>query len=162
MHTKGSDMKKVIVSILLIIGTGLSVQAQEIRADVIKVTTAKSGAGYRFNVTLRSDETGCAQYADWWEVLDSKGKLLYRRILFHSHPNDQPFTRSGGSVTLDSDDVVYIRGHMNTLGYVGDLFVGSVAKGFKKAEKVPVFPKNLESQKPLPDGCAFERLVKYK
>jgi hypothetical protein len=44
---------------------------------------------------------------------------------------------------------------MNKLGYVGDTFVGSVAKGFKKAEKVPDFPKSLESQKPLPDGCAF-------
>ena len=148
-------MKKMIVSMLLIAGASLSVQAQEIRADVTRVTAAKSGAGYRFSVTLKSDETGCAQYADWWEVLDSKGALLYRRILFHSHPNDQPFTRSGGSVGLDSDDVVYIRGHMNKLGYVGDLFVGSVAKGFRKAEKIPTFPKSLEKQRPLPEGCAF-------
>ena len=131
-----------------------SVDAQEIRADVIKVmVTGKSS--YRFNVTLESDETGCQQYADWWEVLDSQGKLLYRRILLHSHPNDQPFTRSGGSVPLDPDAIVYVRGHMNKLGYVGDLFVGSVAKGFKKAEKIPAFPKSLEAQKPLPDGCAF-------
>ena len=147
-------MKKAILSILLLVGASLSSHAQEIRADVTKVTVTGKSA-YRFNVTLESDETGCAQYADWWEVLDSKGALLYRRILFHSHPNDQPFTRSGGTVTLNPDEVVYIRGHMNKLGYVGNLFVGSVAKGFKKAEKVPVFPKSLESQKPLPDGCAF-------
>ena len=147
-------MKKIILSILLLIGSSFGLYAQEIRADVIKVTVTGKSA-YRFNVTLESDETGCAQYADWWEVLDSKGKLLYRRILFHSHPNDQPFTRSGGAITLDPDAIVYVRGHMNKLGYVGDTFVGSIAKGFKKAEKVPDFSKSLESQKPLPDGCAF-------
>ncbi len=147
-------MKKAILSILLLMGTSLSSQAREIRADVIKVAVTGEKQ-YRFNVTLESDETGCAQYADWWEVLDSRGKLLYRRILFHSHPNNQPFTRSGGAVPLRSDEVVYIRGHMNTLGYVGDVFVGSVATGFRKAEKVPDFPKSLEMQKPLPDGCAF-------
>ena len=147
-------MKKMILSILLLLGSSLGIQAQEIRADVIKVTvTGKSS--YRFNVTLESDETGCQQYADWWEVLDSQGKLLYRRILFHSHPNDQPFTRSGGNVILNPDQKVFIRGHMNKLGYVGDLFEGSVSKGFQKTEKPLVFPKALETQVPLPDGCAF-------
>ena len=68
---------------------------------------------------------------------------------------DQPFTRSGGVVPLNPDELVYIRGHMNKLGYVGDIFVGSVAKGFKKVEHIPDLPKYLESQKPLPDGCAF-------
>ena len=147
-------MKKTISILGILLIFTVNTSAQEIRADVIKVAVTGEKQ-YRFNVTLESDETGCAQYADWWEVLDSGGKLLYRRILFHSHSNDQPFTRSGGAVPLRSDEVVYIRGHMNTLGYVGDVFVGSVATGFRKAEKVPDFPKDLEMQKPLPDGCAF-------
>ena len=147
-------MNRIILSILLMAGSSLGMYAQEIRADVTKVTVSGEGS-YRFNVTLKSDETGCAQYADWWEVLDSKGRLLYRRILFHSHPNDQPFTRSGGTVPLEPESMVYVRGHMNKRGYAGDVFAGSIAHGFKKAEKVPVFPKSIETQKPLPNGCAF-------
>ena len=147
-------MKKMIFPILLLLGLSLGTNAQEIRADVIKVMVTGKRA-YRFNVTLESDETGCQQYADWWEVLDAQGTLLYRRILFHSHPNDQPFTRSGGSILLEPGQKVYVRGHMNKLGYVGDLFVGSVSSGFKKAVEPPSFPKDLEKQAPLPNGCAF-------
>ena len=147
-------MKKVILSILLWVSLSFSIEAQEIRADVVKVTVTGKSA-YRFNVTLSSDETGCQQYADWWEVLDAQGMLLYRRILFHSHPDDQPFTRSGGNVLLKPGQKVYVRGHMNKLGYMGDVFVGSVSSGFKKAVKPPSFPKALEKQAPLPDGCAF-------
>ena len=154
MDTKGSTMKKIILSVLLLLGISPDIYAKEIRADVIKVTVTGKDA-YRFNVTLASDETGCQQYADWWEVLDNQGTLLYRRILFHSHPDDQPFTRSGGSISLEPGQKVYVRGHMNKLGYVGDVFVGSVSSGFKKAEELPSFPEALEKQAPLPDGCAF-------
>jgi len=147
-------MKTIILSVLLLFGLSPGIYAKEIRADVIKVMVTGKSA-YRFNVTLASDETGCQQYADWWEVLDNQGKLLYRRILFHSHPNDQPFARSGGSILLEPGQKVYVRGHMNKLGYVGNVFVGSVSSGFKKAMKSPSFPKALEKQAPLPDGCAF-------
>ncbi len=148
-------MKKIMTLFLFLLSWTMVVHAEGIRADVIKVTAGKAAAGYRFSVTLKSDETGCAQYADWWEVLDGKGVLLYRRILFHSHPDDQPFTRSGGAVRVDPDQTLYVRGHMNRLGYTGDIFTGSIAKGFKKAEKAPPFPRSLETQEPLPDGCAF-------
>lgn len=148
-------MKKMMIACLFFLSWATGSQTESIRADVIKVTAEKSGAGYRFNVTLKSNETGCAQYADWWEVLDSKGTLLYRRILFHSHPDDQPFTRSGGAVHLDPDQTLYVRGHMNRLGYIGDIFTGSIAKGFKKAEKVPHFPESIERENPLPSACAF-------
>ena len=129
--------------------------ANEPVADVIGVTVKETSSTYRFSVTLQSDETGCAQYADWWEVLSAKGELLYRRILVHSHPDTQPFTRSGGSVNIASNETVYIRAHMNTVGYKGDVFSGSIDKGFKKVTKVPNFSKMLETQKPLPSGCAF-------
>ena len=148
-------MNRFMMICLVLVGMTMMSEAAEIRADVIKVAANGNGGHYGFYVTLASDETGCEQYADWWEVLDDKGTLLYRRILFHSHPHDQPFTRSGGNISLKLDKKVYIRGHMNKLGYVGDVFGGSISQGFRKAKKVPIFPVNLENQKPLPSGCAF-------
>lgn len=145
-------MKTIMI---LCLGLVAMASAGDIRADVSKVATSGTAGHYSFYVTLASDETGCGQYADWWEVLDAKGMLLYRRILFHSHPNDQPFTRSGGNIALKPEQKVYVRAHMNKLGYVGDVFEGSVSGGFKKSEKIPVFPKGLEMQAPLPGGCAF-------
>ena len=130
-------------------------QAKSIRADVQDVTVRGKSGVYTFAVTLKSTETGCKQYADWWEVLSEEGELLYRRILVHSHPDTQPFTRSGGKVAIKSSDVVYVRGHMNKVGYVGTVFKGSVKEGFHMVTKVPNFDKNVEKQKPLPNGCAF-------
>lgn len=131
------------------------IEAENIRADVQSVTASGTAGAYTFAVKLQSVETGCAQYADWWEVLSEKGELVYRRILVHSHPDTQPFTRSGGIVTVDANDVVYIRAHMNMLGYVGDLFKGTVSTGFKKVTKALTFPKDIEKQSPLPQGCLF-------
>ncbi|MCB0054175.1 MAG: hypothetical protein KDE24_32035, partial [Caldilinea sp.] len=67
-------------------------------ADVFGVTVRGDDGAYQFSVEIASPDTGCNQYADWWEVLDSDGNLLYRRILTHSHVDEQPFIRSGGPV----------------------------------------------------------------
>ena len=129
--------------------------AETIQANVTTVTTQGNPGAYRFAVTLKSDETGCEQYANWWEVLSEEGELLYRRILVHSHPDTQPFTRSGGSVNIKEDDIVYVRAHMNNLGYVGSVMKGSVKTGFKIVTDFPKFPKKLEMQNPLPKGCLY-------
>ena len=110
---------------------------------------------YMFHVGLKSDDTGCEQYADWWEVVDSKGTLLYRRILAHSHVDEQPFTRSGGPVAISDEQVVIVRGHMNKAGYGSNIFKGSVDKGFTAYAADAEFASNLETSPPLPDGCAF-------
>jgi hypothetical protein len=129
--------------------------ADAIQANVTAVSTQGNSGAYRFSVTIESTETDCEQYADWWEVLSEKGELLYRRILVHSHPNTQPFTRSGGQVAVKADDVIYVRAHMNKLGYSGVVMKGSVAKGFKVVTDSPTFSKKIETQKPLPQGCLF-------
>jgi hypothetical protein len=125
------------------------------RADVTAVNVNGDSGSYSFNVTLSSDETGCAQYANWWEVLDETGNLIYRRILFHSHPTDQPFTRSGGSIMISSTQVVYVRAHMNTTGYNGDVLKGSVESGFEVSSDIIQNSEAVILQAPQPDGCAF-------
>lgn len=145
-------MKKIVIVFFCFMSLS---QAENIRADVEGVYTKGTTGSYTFSVKLKSIETGCAQYADWWEVLSEKGELLYRRILVHSHPDTQPFTRSGGPVNIDEKSLVYVRAHMNTVGYVGDVYVGSVKEGFKKSDMVPSFPKALERTQPLPKGCLY-------
>ena len=152
VRQKMTNLKKIIMVITFLVSVA---QTNDIYANVTAVKTSGDEGAYRFAVTLKSTETGCAQYADWWEVLSEKGALLYRRILVHSHPDTQPFTRSGRAVNIKKYDILYVRAHMNKLGYVGDVFKGSVAKGFKHATELPTFPQKLEKQSPLPRGCAF-------
>ena len=76
-----------------------------IQADVLTVAVTGQANAYQFNVQVASPDTGCDQYADWWEALSEDGQLLYRRVLLHSHVSEQPFTRSGGSVAIDPDTV---------------------------------------------------------
>lgn len=124
-------------------------------ADVTAVRVSGAPGAYYFSVTVRSPDTGCAQYADWWEVLDARGRLLYRRVLLHSHAGEQPFERSGGPVAIQPAAVVWVRAHMNPGGYGGAVLKGSVESGFKPATLPEDFAARLAKQPPLPDGCAF-------
>ena len=130
-------------------------QRNTVRADVTYVSTTGTENNYVFSVSLKSTETGCNQYADWWEILDEDGILIYRRVLGHSHPNEQPFTRSGTSIDIQKDAKVYIRAHMNHKGYVGDIFEGSVEGGFSLNKNTISFNRDIALQEPLPSTCAF-------
>ena len=122
---------------------------------VLKVSTKESSGKYTFSVTIESPDKGCQQYADWWEVLDEKGNLLYRRVLGHSHVDEQPFTRSGGPVMVKENAVVIIRMHMNSSGNSSLGMKGSIEMGFKPFHIPKGFAAEVEKQKPLPTGCAF-------
>ncbi len=111
---------------------------------------------YRFRVTLKSPDEGCNRYADWWEVIRTDGSLAFRRILRHSHPTEQPFTRGGGPVAVERDEIVAVRGHMHPSGYGGAVFRGSVAAGFSRWVYIPEnHAANLEELPPQPRGCRF-------
>ncbi len=140
------------------------VTSAEMEEDVVNigsvvvtgVTTSGNENRYRFNVTLTSPDTGCDQYANWWEVISEDGStLIYRRILGHSHVNEQPFTRSGGDVVIKNNEVVIIRGHMNNLGYGTTVYKGSVSEGFQPLTLEQDFASNLSTVAPLPTNCAF-------
>lgn len=153
----------LLISLLMFITACQSAESEEILDDtsvyaVVEDVSASGEEGkYTFSVTLKSPDTGCQQYADWWEVLSENGDLVYRRILVHSHVNEQPFTRSGGAVHIGASDVVVIRGHMNTLGYgEGEVAMkGSVASGFQGFVISKNFAADIEKESPQPNGCTF-------
>lgn len=124
-------------------------------ANVLEVSTFGEPGSYTFSVTVESPDTGCSQYADWWEVLTQDGELLYRRILLHSHVNEQPFTRPGGSVPIQPDQTVIVRSHMNPQGYGGQALQGSVAAGFTPVDLPADFAASVADQDPQPTGCDF-------
>ena len=125
------------------------------QAAVTAVTFNGQANNYTLSVTIESPDTGCDQYADWWEVFNADGELIYRRILGHSHVTEQPFTRSGGTVNVGPDDFIYVRAHMNNLGYGTSVFSGTIGGELKATTLDVGFAKELETTDPLPSNCAF-------
>ncbi|MGB5812194.1 MAG: hypothetical protein WBG86_16780 [Polyangiales bacterium] len=125
-------------------------------ADIVAVRTSGSPGAYFFAVTVESPDTGCDLYADWWEIITPDGELLYRRVLAHSHVNEQPFTRSGGPVDVQDAARVLVRAHMSQGQYGGVAFSGSVASGFVADPAITTdLAPELADELPQPDGCAF-------
>lgn len=136
-------------------------------ANVVAVTPSGESGSYTFNVSVESSDIDCTQFADWWEVVAEDGSLLYRRILDHSHTDengssdpDAPgntFTRSGGPVPVTGDQPVFVRAHLSTLDeYRGSVMYGSVDDGFTVSTTIaPDFASDLVSAPPQPEGCLF-------
>jgi hypothetical protein len=134
---------------------------------VVAVTTEGEEQAYRFGVSIESADIDCTQFADWWEVLNEDGALLYRRILEHSHTDengtsdaDAPgntFTRSGGPIAVAADTVVLVRAHMNNVdGYNGRVMRGSATTGFSDAPEITAdFASDVKDDAPQPTSCAF-------
>lgn len=91
------------------------------KADVIDVTVTPEKAGtYRFDVTIKSDDTGWDKYADQWEVVAPDGTVLGTRVLAHPHETEQPFTRSLSGVDVpDGMTSVTVRARDKVEGYGG-------------------------------------------
>jgi hypothetical protein len=90
-------------------------------ADVERVAITPVGEGtFRFDVTVRHDDTGWDHYADKWEVLAPHGEILGTRTLLHPHENEQPFTRSLTGVAIPQTvSEVTVRAHDSVHEYGG-------------------------------------------
>ena len=62
--------------------------------EVVKVVFRNAGGSWHVSVTLRHADAGWEHYANLWVVETLAGAELGRRVLFHPHDNEQPFTRS--------------------------------------------------------------------
>ncbi|MFT6160364.1 MAG: hypothetical protein ACJATT_002417 [Myxococcota bacterium] len=128
--------------------------ADTVLANVASVTVTGDSDSYIFGVGIRSDETGCDRYADWWEVVSEDGDLLFRRVLSHSHIGEQPFVRSGGPVDIADTERVWVRAHMSPDGYGGTAWFGSISDGFVETDPVADWD-DLAEEAPQPGRCAF-------
>jgi hypothetical protein len=122
-------------------------------ADVVRVAASGRSGAYQLAVTVKSPDRGCDHYASWWEVVSPEGKLLFRRVLMHSHPDEQPFTRPGGPVPIAADATIVVRAHFHPTGYGGAAVRGSVAKGFAPWTPPPGFAAELAKEPPHPSEC---------
>jgi len=93
--------------------------AQAGAADVVNAQMAASTNGmYRFDVTIRSRDTGWDGYADAWRIESPDGTVLGTRTLAHPHVNEQPFTRSLSGVKIPTGvKRVTIRAHYSKAGW---------------------------------------------
>lgn len=92
------------------------------KADVIDVKVQEEAGGtYRFDVTVRSDDTGWDKYANKWDVVGADGTVFGMRELLHPHETEQPFTRSLGGVSIPAGVAsVTVRAHDKVEGYGGE------------------------------------------
>lgn len=109
-------MRTLLLCLALV---ALPVHAGE--ADVIDVKVRRNASGtYDFDVTVKSVDKGWDHYADAFEVLGPDGKLLGRRVLYHPHETEQPFTRDLYGVRIPAGvSEVTVRARHKPKGYDG-------------------------------------------
>ena len=112
----------LVFALLIICATGIAIADE---ADVVAVKATQTGKQtYRFDVTIRHDDTNWEHYADSWEVLAPDGSILGTRVLAHPHINEQPFTRSLSGVKIPAGiNQVKIRVHDSVHAFGGDTMV---------------------------------------
>ena len=77
----------LIAAMLLALGPAVAGEA-----DVVDVKISKQGGTFNFDVTVKHADTGWKHYANKWEVVAPDGTVLGKRVLFHPHVEEQPFT----------------------------------------------------------------------
>ena len=124
-------------------------------ANILSAESTGGNGNYHLNVKILSSDTGCEEYANWWEVISNDGALLYRRILLHSHENEQPFERRGGPIFASANEIIWIRAHMKNSGYGGIALRGSFSKGFVPTMPPDGFAPGVDQlpPQPLPEEC---------
>lgn len=92
-------MKKLVLFLFAVCSAVAGVRAGP--ADVVEVRAVRTAENtYRFDVTVRHDDTGWDHYADRWDVIGPDGGVLGTRVLLHPHVQEQPFTRSLSGVEV--------------------------------------------------------------
>lgn len=160
-----SPARTLLLTLLITLGAGCAVQSESrdtepdasasTVARVTDVSVSGASGSYSFAATVRSPDTGCDRYANWWEVVTPEGDLIHRRILLHSHVHEQPFTRSGGPVEIKPTQRVIVRVHVHPSGYSPHAQRGSVASGFEAVDLEDDFAAALADAPPQPSGCSF-------
>lgn len=121
--TSSTGSSTTVASTAMDSGTGTSA-APAGCAEVVDVAiTLEDGGTYRFDVTVRSPDTGWDKYADKWEVRAPDGRVLGERVLAHPHVDEQPFTRSQSGIDVPTDvTVVAVVARDSVAGFCGTAY----------------------------------------
>lgn len=112
-------------------------------APEIRFVRARQGADglWAFDVTLAYPDTGWEDYADGWHIATPDGAILGTRILLHPHVDEQPFTRSLGSVAVPAGvNEVIVRAHTLVSGYGAETVTVPLAQSAQTAQYEVVRP----------------------
>ena len=88
-------------------------------ADVIDVKVTGNGTSFQFSVAVMHGDTGWEHFADAWEVVGEDGTIYGKRVLYHPHVSEQPFTRNGSAEIPLGIKKVIVRAHDSVDGYGG-------------------------------------------
>lgn len=115
-------IKRIILLITLTILFSFSLVSQANDVEIIKVRLRNNTGSdnWTFHVTLKHEDSGWEHYADAWQVVDEEGKILGKRVLYHPHENEQPFTRSLSNVKLLGNAIIYVEAHDKKHGWSKD------------------------------------------
>ena len=94
--------------------------ADDVAIKKVEIRSNSGGNDWIFHVTLKHNDTGWEHYADAWRIVDEEGKEIGKRVLYHPHEYEQPFTRSLSGVKLDEDAIIYIEAHDKVHGWSKD------------------------------------------
>ncbi len=110
-------MRKELIGLcagLLLAGAA---QADDVVIERAEFRSVGPGVWY-VDVTLRHADTGWDHYADEWRVVDGDGNVLAKRVLWHPHVNEQPFTRGMGGVRIPvATTTVFVEAHDKVHGW---------------------------------------------
>jgi len=107
-------MKRIFVSLLLL----FPLLATANQVEIVNVSLRTIRDGWYVSVTLKHNDTGWDHYADQWRLVDESGKVFAKRILFHPHEDEQPFTRSLTDVRIpEGVKVFFVEAHDKVHGW---------------------------------------------
>lgn len=114
-----SRIKKLVALFALTSLSLFSLATQAGDVEIVKVDLRNNNGGdnWTFRVTLKHADSGWDHYADAWRIVTKDGTVLGKRVLFHPHEHEQPFTRSLSDVKLGENAIIYVEAHDKVHGW---------------------------------------------
>lgn len=114
---------KILMALFVLISLSifsLPTQAGDVVIVKVELRNNTGGDNWTFHVTLKHADSGWNHYADAWRIVTEDGTVLGKRVLFHPHENEQPFTRSLSDVKLGGNAIIYVEAHDKVHGWNKD------------------------------------------
>ena len=114
---------KILMALFVLISLSifsLPTQAGDVVIVKVELRNNTGGDNWTFHVTLKHADSGWNHYADAWRIVTEDGTVLGKRVLFHPHENEQPFTRSLSDVKLGGNAIIYVEAHDKVHGWSKD------------------------------------------